>query len=98
VSAIIGRIASGERLITSQERGGVASRGDEQIRSGAADQECKFSAGGLEETKRSSLVNHPALTQMMAEQVLTPDEALEAANAIDRALGRYLTGTRYAVP
>jgi len=35
---------------------------------------------------------------MLDEQVLTPDEALEAAQAIDHTLDRYMTGTRYAAP
>jgi hypothetical protein len=35
---------------------------------------------------------------MLHEKTLTPDEALKAAQAIDRTLGRYMTGTRYAAP
>jgi hypothetical protein len=44
------------------------------------------------------LSNHPQLTQMLGGRLLTLDEAIEAAHAIDHALGRYLTGTRYAAP
>ena len=42
--------------------------------------------------------NHPQLAQMVGGLLLTPNEAIEVAHAIDHALGRYLTGTRYAAP
>jgi hypothetical protein len=47
---------------------------------------------------RRMLTVHPQLTHMLDEQILGPDEALEAAHALDHLLGRYMTGTRYAAP
>lgn len=44
------------------------------------------------------LAPYPYLRRLLDEQVLDGGGAIEAANAIDRALGRYLTGTRYAAP
>jgi len=44
------------------------------------------------------LSSHPQLVRMLDEKILTAQEAMEAAHAIDHILGRYLTGTRYAVP
>jgi hypothetical protein len=35
---------------------------------------------------------------MLDQRFLTAEEAIEATHAIDHTLGRYLTGTRYAVP
>ena len=47
---------------------------------------------------REMLPGHPQLVRMLDEEILTPDEAMDVVHAIDYALGRYLTGTRYAVP
>jgi hypothetical protein len=44
------------------------------------------------------LAPYPRLQRLLEEQVLDGGGAIEAANAIDRVLGRYLTGTRYAAP
>jgi hypothetical protein len=41
---------------------------------------------------------YPSLQSLVDEQTLTLEEAYQAAHAIDRAIGRYLTGTRYAAP
>ena len=56
-----------------------------------------YPAQTLADVKRM-LSNHPRLAQMVGGRLLTPAEAMEAAHAIDHALGRYLTGTRYATP
>ena len=56
-----------------------------------------YPAQTLADVKRM-LSNHPRLAQMLGGRLLTPAEAMEAAYAIDHALGRYLTGTRYATP
>jgi hypothetical protein len=47
---------------------------------------------------RQILASHPQLTRMLDEQIVEPSQALEAAHALDRLLGRYMTGTRYAAP
>jgi hypothetical protein len=46
----------------------------------------------------SALDSFPQIVHLLSEQALTPDEAMEAAHAIDDILGRYLTGTKYAAP
>ena len=47
---------------------------------------------------REMLPGHPQLVRMLDEEILTPGETMDVVHAIDRALGRYLTGTRYAAP
>jgi hypothetical protein len=55
--------------------------------------------GGQEaESTRHALSPYAELADMLDEESLTPSEAMAAAHAIDHALGRYLTGTRYAAP
>jgi hypothetical protein len=51
-----------------------------------------------EEHALLTLSSHAQLVHLLGEQRLTPSEAMAAAHAIDHALGRYLTGTRYAAP
>jgi hypothetical protein len=46
----------------------------------------------------NALGNFSQIGRLLSEQALTPDEAMEAAHAIDNILGRYLTGTKYAAP
>lgn len=108
VAAVVRSIATGERLLApdleSEPAWGTAGR------SHARSMEAAPSRGSergrprpaaiphLLELARSALSNHPQLARMLDEQVLTPDEALEAARAIDHTLGRYPTGTRYAAP
>ncbi|MBN1260040.1 MAG: hypothetical protein JXB35_05090 [Anaerolineae bacterium] len=41
---------------------------------------------------------YPTLLRLMEEGILTPDEAVSAAQVIDGIVGRYMTGTRYAAP
>jgi hypothetical protein len=50
------------------------------------------------EQAQAILAPYPQLQRLLAEQVLSGIEATAAAHAIDHALGRYLTGTRYAAP
>jgi hypothetical protein len=45
-----------------------------------------------------SLGAWPGLRRAVDEGMLTASEALGVANAIDRGLGRYMTGTLYAAP
>lgn len=47
---------------------------------------------------QDTLAPYPQFRRLLEEQALNWAEALAAANAIDRALGRYLTGTKYAAP
>jgi hypothetical protein len=47
---------------------------------------------------QSCLTPYPRFLGLLEEQTLSWAEALAAANAIDRALGRYMTGTKYAAP
>jgi hypothetical protein len=44
------------------------------------------------------LADFSQIAHLLREQALTPDEAMEAAHAIDKILGRYMTGTKYAAP
>lgn len=44
------------------------------------------------------LADFSQIAYLLKEQTLTPDEAMEAAHAIDKILGRYMTGTKYAAP
>jgi hypothetical protein len=46
----------------------------------------------------NALDSFPQIVHLLSEHTLTPDEAMEAAHAIDNILGRYLTGTKYAAP
>jgi hypothetical protein len=41
---------------------------------------------------------YPQLLELVDEDALSPDEAMQAAHQIDGLLGRYLTGMRYAAP
>ena len=50
------------------------------------------------EAAQRALSSHRELTRLLEQRILPPDDALKVAHAIDRILGRYLTGTRYAVP
>jgi hypothetical protein len=54
--------------------------------------------GGETDWIRQAISPYAELADLLDEQSLTPSEALAAAHAIDHALGRYLTGTRYAAP
>jgi hypothetical protein len=44
------------------------------------------------------LTPYPHLLHLLDEQMLNGGEATAAAHAIDRVLGRYMTGTLYAAP
>jgi hypothetical protein len=50
------------------------------------------------EQAQKVLAPYPQLQRLLEEQILDEGGAIAAANAIDHALGRYLTGTRYAAP
>ena len=61
----------------------------------AGNQAAQDTAGWIKETLSQP---YPQLLELVEEETLSPDEALQAANQIDGLLGRYLTGTRYAAP
>ena len=92
VAAAVRSIATGERLATLAV--------EPEPEKDGADQSPTHSraASWSYEQARNTLSGHPQLARMLHEKTLTPDEALEAAQAIDRTLGRYMTGTRYAAP
>ena len=105
VAAAVQRVAAGERPATrsggsaqdlgaaDQFRGGI-DRGDDL----ALPTTLEEPGGWEEEWTRRALSPYSELAHLLDEQNLTPAEAMTAAHAIDHALGRYLTGTRYAAP
>ena len=55
-------------------------------------------SGREHEWALTTLSEFPQITCLLSEQLISPDEAMQAAHTIDNILGRYLTGTRYAAP
>ena len=108
VAAAVQRVATGERPATRS--GGLARdpRAGDLLRRGleAGDDAAPPSAlpaapegpEEWDEWTRHALSPYSELADLLDEQNLTPSEAMAAAHAIDHALGRYLTGTRYAAP
>jgi hypothetical protein len=106
VAAVVRSIATGERPIVrgvERDLGGIKS-GPRRSGPGAYGVDDARPSGPLglvgqmAARTRQSLSFHPRLTAMVDEEILTADEALQAAHAIDHVLDRYLTGTRYAAP
>ena len=108
-AAAVRAIATGERSALLEENEipfleepamyefGVAAEED-QPPSGAAeagDQSPRDAADWIRETLSQP---YPQLLELVDQNALSPDEALQAACKIDGLLGRYLTGTRYAAP
>ena len=91
-------VATAVRSIATGERLAARAVEPEPEKDGAESPTRSSTASWSYEGARNTLSGHPQLVRMLDEQVLTPDEALEAAQAIDRTLGRYMTGTRYAAP
>jgi hypothetical protein len=92
VAAAVRSIATGERSAALDvEPGPTREIVDESPARSTADSQ-------LREWTRGMLSNHPQLLRMLDQRFLTAEEAIEATHAIDHILGRYLTGTRYAVP
>lgn len=94
VAAAVRFIATGERLAMPEGDAARALGAD-----GPALPATPEGPGDREEERASrTLSSHAQLVYLLDEQRLTPSEAMAAAHAIDHALGRYLTGTRYAAP
>jgi hypothetical protein len=102
VAAAVRSVVTGERLSASPElpeelihqfeqaRGHPPTKADlEQMREFVRMQT---------EQAQEILTRYPHLQHLLDEQMLTGGGAIAAANAIDRVLGRYLTGTLYAAP
>jgi hypothetical protein len=94
VAAAVRSIATGERFQAPGPPVGrmAPSEGTWSGGSGPLEQDDHWAA------TREILAEHPQLTRMLDEKMLEPSEAQEAAHALDRVLGRYMTGTRYAAP
>ena len=87
VLAVVRSIATGERLTLP----GQESSPERAIPS-------VLPSGREHEWALTALSEFPQITSLLSDQVISPDEAMQAAHAIEKILGRYLTGTRYAAP
>lgn len=87
VVAVVRSIATGERLTLP----GPGSSPERDVPS-------VLPSGREHEWALTTLSGFPQLTRLLSDHVISPDEAMQTAHAIDRILGRYLTGTRYAAP
>jgi hypothetical protein len=87
VAAVVRSIATGERL-TLPGPGSSAER----------DLPSVLPSGREHEWALTTLAEFPQLSRLLSDHVISADEAMQTAHAIDRILGRYLTGTRYAAP
>jgi hypothetical protein len=102
VAAAVRSIVTGERLPASPELPEELIRQFEQARGHPpteADLERMREFVRMQtEQAQKVLSPYPQLQRLLDEQALSGAEATAAAHAIDHALGRYLTGTRYAAP
>ena len=87
VLAVVRSVATGERL-TLPAPGSSSERAVPSV----------LPSGREHEWALTTLSEFPQITHLLSEQLISPDEAMQAANTIDNILGRYLTGTRYAAP
>ena len=55
-------------------------------------------SGREREWALKTLSDFPQIARLLSDHVISPDEAMQTAHAIDGILGRYMTGTRYAAP
>jgi hypothetical protein len=92
IAAVVRSIATGERLAAHDAAPGPSRDILDQGRTHSE------ADAVLPEWVAGQFIGHPQLASMLDERILTPEEAMEAAHAIDHVLGRYLTGTRYAAP
>lgn len=104
IALVLQCIASGERLPplpeTEAAPGTLRSPEVQEPPDGPVE---RAEAGPSSEEQRRSwaqfaLQAHPLLLEWLESRLLNSDEAMEAAYTIDDRLGRYPTGTRYAVP
>ena len=87
VAALVRSIATGERLTLP----GPGSNHERAMPS-------VLPSGREHEWALTTLSEFPQLARLLDDHVISPDEAMQTAHAIDDILGRYLTGTRYAAP
>lgn len=99
IAAVVRSLATGERVDWPPELAerDEAGRRGELTRS-MADAPRPEREGRAIEVMRTILSPFPRLLHLVEQGTLSPDEALRAARTVDYALGRYPTGTRYAVP
>jgi hypothetical protein len=90
VAAAVCSIVTGERLPVPPDGAPFPEPTGEQIR--------KFEQARGHPPTEAELEQMHEFVRMQTEQILDEGGAIAAANAIDHALGRYLTGTRYAAP
>ena len=108
VAAAVRSIVTGERLPALPDERSSTDLPEELIRSfeqarghppTEADMERMREFERMQtEQAQKVLPPYPQLQRLLDEQALSGAEATAAAHAIDHALGRYLTGTRYAAP
>jgi hypothetical protein len=87
VLAVVRSVATGERL-TLPAQGSSSERAVPSALPPAQEHEWAL----------TTLSEFPQIAHLLSEKIISPDEAMQAANTIDNILGRYLTGTRYAAP
>jgi hypothetical protein len=108
VAAAVRGIVTGERLPAPSAEGPFPDLPEDLIHSFEQARGHPPTAAELEQARefvrmqtaqaQKSLAPYPQLQRLLEEQILDGGGAIAAANAIDHALGRYLTGTRYAAP
>jgi hypothetical protein len=102
VAAAVRSIVTGERLPAPSELFEEMVRKFEQARGRPlTEAELEQIRGFMqmqEPHAQEMLAPYPHLRHLLDEQMLNGGGAIAAANAIDRVLGRYLTGTLYAAP
>ena len=108
VAAAVRSVVTGERLPAPSVKRSSSELTEEQVRKLAQARGHPPTEADMEKTRefvrmqtervQRYLAPYPQLQRLLEEQVLDWTEATAAANAIDRVLGRYLTGTRYAAP
>jgi len=102
VAAAVRSIVTGERLPASPDLPEELIRQFEQARghppTEADLEQMRGFVRAQTEQAQEILTSYPHLRHLLDEQLLTGGGAIAAVNAIDHILGRYLTGTLYAVP
>jgi hypothetical protein len=108
VAAAVRGIITGERLSTPPGDEPSPDLTEEQIRNLDQAQGHPPTAAELERAREFAkmqtaiaqkyLAPYPQFQRLLEAHILNRDEATAAAHAIDLALGRYLTGTKYAAP
>jgi hypothetical protein len=102
VAAAVRSVVTGERLPASPDLPEELLHQFEQARghppTEAELEQMRGFVRAQTEHAQETLTPYPHLRHLLDEQTLTGGGAIAAANAIDRVLGRYLTGTLYAAP